>query len=101
MIYRILLTVLVVTAIVPTQAAGATAALAGPVPTLAGRAVLPAATLAPGPPSGTLVLPAGIVNGILMPRPSQPVEGFSSMITGRTAGEYLAMPDNGWGGKAN
>jgi glycerophosphoryl diester phosphodiesterase len=100
MISRILLTVLVVTAIVPTQAAGATAAVAGPVPTLAGRAVLPAYTLAPGPPSGTLVT-QGVVNGISFPLPSQPVEGFSSMVAGRTDGEYLAMPDNGWGGKAN
>jgi glycerophosphoryl diester phosphodiesterase len=69
-------------------------------PTLAGRAVLPADTLAPGPPSGTLVT-QGVVNGLTFPLPSQPVEGFSSMIAGRTDGEYLAMPDNGWGGKAN
>jgi hypothetical protein len=68
--------------------------------TLIGRAVLPADTLAAGPPSGTLVA-QGLVNGILFPRPSQPVEGFSSMVAGRTDGEYLAMPDNGWGGKAN
>jgi len=70
-------------------------------PTLAGRAVLPADTLAAGPSSGNFVSPQGLVNGILIPRPSQPVEGFSSLIAGRTGGEYLAMPDNGWGGKAN
>ena len=97
---RILLTVLVVTAIVPTGAAEASASGGGPLPTLAGRAVLPAYTLAPGPPSGTLVT-QGVVNGISFPLPSQPVEGFSSMVAGRTDGEYLAMPDNGWGGKAN
>ena len=100
MISRILLTLLAVTVIVPPGTAGASASVGGPVPTLAGRAVLPAYTLAPGPPSGTLVT-QGVVNGISFPLPSQPVEGFSSMIAGRTDGEYLAMPDNGWGGKAN
>jgi hypothetical protein len=68
--------------------------------TLAGRAVLPAATLAPGPPAGTL-LPPGVVNGITFPLPSQPVQGFSSVIDGRHPGEYLAMPDNGFGAKTN
>jgi hypothetical protein len=68
--------------------------------TLVGRAVLPAATVAPGPPSGTLVMP-GVVNGITFPIPSQPVQGFSSVIDGGTPGEYLAMPDNGFGAKNN
>jgi hypothetical protein len=68
--------------------------------TLAGRAVLPAETFAPGPPSGTL-LPPGVVNGITFPLPSQPVQGFSSVIDGRSPGEYLAMPDNGFGAKNN
>jgi hypothetical protein len=72
-----------------------------PGPTLAGRAVLPVSTLAPGPESGALVLPGtGTRNGITFPRPSQPVEGFSAIVDGRSAGEYLAMPDNGFGGKA-
>jgi glycerophosphoryl diester phosphodiesterase len=69
-------------------------------PTLAGRAVIPADALAAGPPSGTLV-PGGVQNGILFPRPSQPVEGFSAVVAGRQPGEYLAMPDNGFGAKAN
>jgi glycerophosphoryl diester phosphodiesterase len=69
-------------------------------PVLLGRAVLPAETYAPGPPSGTL-LPPGTVNGITFPLPSQPVEGFSSIIDGRRRGEYLAMLDNGFGAKAN
>ena len=68
-------------------------------PTLIARAVLPVETYAPGPPSGTL-LPAGIVNGISFPLPSQPVEGFSAIVDGRHRGEYLAMTDNGFGGKA-
>ena len=67
--------------------------------TLTGRAVLPVQTYAPGPPSGTL-LPPGVVNGISFPLPSQPVQGFSSMVDGRVPGEYLAMPDNGFGAKA-
>lgn len=68
-------------------------------PTLEGRAVLPVATYAPGPPSGTF-LPPGAVNGIVFPLPSQPVEGFSAIVDGRHSGEYLAMPDNGFGAKA-
>ncbi|SCG66455.1 esterase-like activity of phytase family protein [Micromonospora inositola] len=69
-------------------------------PTLLGRAVLPVETYAPGPPSGTL-LPPGTVNGITFPLRSQPVEGFSAIVAGRHPGEYLAMPDNGFGAKAN
>ena len=65
---------------------------------LVGRAVLPVETYAPGPPSGTF-LPPGVVNGISFPLPSQPVQGFSAIIDGRRRGEYLAMPDNGYGAK--
>lgn len=74
-------------------------------PHLAGRAVLPVDTYAPGPPSGVGLVPAGrtsiVINGIHFPTPSQPVEGFSGIVDGRTPGEYLAMPDNGFGGKGN
>jgi hypothetical protein len=69
-------------------------------PTLVGRAVLPADALAPGPPSGA-ALGTGVINGIEFPRPQQPVAGFSAIVAGRQRGEYLAMPDNGFGGKAN
>jgi len=88
-------------------AGAATSSPAEPAPTdrepkLLGRAVLPVATLAPGPPAGALVVPGpGTVNGITFPLPSQPVEGFSSIVSGRRPGEYLAMPDNGFGTKAN
>ena len=99
--YRILLAAALVAAALPVAAAQVAGADAGSTPTLAGRAVLPADTLAPGPSSGNFVNPQGVVHGILIPRPSQPVEGFSSIVAGRSAGEYLAMPDNGWGGKAN
>jgi hypothetical protein len=70
-----------------------------PPPTLVGRAIVPAEALADGPPSGALVPPP--FNGITFPRPSQPVIGFSAIVEGRRPGEYLAMPDNGFGGKAN
>ena len=68
-----------------------------PGPTLEGRAVLPVFTLAAGPPSGAAL--AGTINGITFPLPSQPVEGFSAVLEGREPGEYLAMPDNGYGAK--
>ena len=67
---------------------------------LIGRAVMPVATYAPGPPSGAFRVP-NFENGISFPTATQPVEGFSSVISGRRHGEYLAMPDNGYGGKAN
>jgi glycerophosphoryl diester phosphodiesterase len=75
----------------------------GEQPTLVGRALLPAEALAPGPPSGAAVPPPGEseINGIVFPRPQQPVAGFSAVVAGRERGEYLAMPDNGFGAKAN
>jgi hypothetical protein len=92
-----------------TRAATAAAVLAfGPAlvaqatsgPQLEARAVLPVDTYAPGPPSGTFFGNV-VTNGIQFPLPSQPVEGFSGIVSGRTPGEYLAMPDNGFGNKAN
>ena len=74
-------------------------------PHLLGRAVLPVETYAQGPPSGAGLVPAGqtetVINGVHFPTPSQPVEGFSAILAGRHAREYLVMPDNGFGGKAN
>ena len=76
-----------------------------PPPTLAGRAVLPAETLSDGPPSGAALVPAGsstvVINGITVPLAGQGVLGFSAVIRGDRPGEYLAMPDNGFGAKAN
>jgi glycerophosphoryl diester phosphodiesterase len=80
----------------------ASASADGQQPTLEGRAVLPAQALAMGPPSGALYVPdAKTGQGVTMPRPSQPVAGFSGIVAGRSPGEYLAMPDNGFGTKAN
>ncbi len=73
-------------------------------PRLAGRAVLPVDTYAPGPSSGHAMVPAGqtthVVNGYTFPTRTQPVEGFSGIVAGRRAGEFLVMADNGYGGKA-
>jgi glycerophosphoryl diester phosphodiesterase len=69
-------------------------------PRLEGRAVLPVDTFAPGPPAGANFAPAN-PNGFEFPLESQPVEGFSGVIEGRRPGEYLAMPDNGFGNQAN
>jgi glycerophosphoryl diester phosphodiesterase len=69
-------------------------------PQLTGRAVLPVETYAPGPPSGAFFGNV-VTNGIQFPLASQPVEGFSGIVEGRFPGQYLAMPDNGFGNKAN
>ena len=69
-------------------------------PVLEGRAVLPAETYAPGPPSGA-VFAGQTINGVTFPNPSQPAIGYSGIVAGRSPGEYLAMPDNGFGNKAN
>ncbi len=72
---------------------------------LHGRAVLPVETYAPGPMAGAGLVPAGQstvdINGITFPTIGQPVEGFSAIVEGRRDGEWLAMPDNGFGNKMN
>ena len=68
-------------------------------PYLLGRAVLPVDTVATGPSSGHFV-PQSPRPPITFPIAGQPVEGFSGIVAGRRPGEYLAMPDNGYGGKA-
>src|SRR5687768_12242977 len=66
-------------------------------PTLLGRAILPADEYQPGPPSGAFITGD---NGVPPPFASQPIPGFSAILdAGR--GEFLAMPDNGYGSKAN
>jgi glycerophosphoryl diester phosphodiesterase len=97
-------TAVLAAAIVPAGVAAANGHHDPHEPLLTGRAVLPVETYADGPTSGN-VPPGtpdkdGKINGIKFPTPSQPVEGFSSIIEGRRHGEYLAMPDNGYGGKA-
>jgi hypothetical protein len=78
-------------------AVAALAAAAEKEPTLLGRAILPADAYQPGPPSGAFITPD---NGVTTPFPSQPIPGFSAVLdVGH--GEFLAMPDNGYGSKAN
>ena len=69
-------------------------------PRLEGRAVLPVDTFAVGPPAGANFTPNN-PNGFTFPLPSQPVEGFSGIVDGRSPGEYLAITDNGFGNQAN
>ena len=69
-------------------------------PRLAGRAVLPVETYAPGPPSGA-TFGNTVIRGIRFPLPSQPVEGFSGIVAGSRPGSYLVLADNGYGSKAN
>jgi len=62
---------------------------------LAGRAVLPARTFAPGPTSGQYI--AGAAGGIVPPfLNQQPVQGFSA-IADNHDGSFLVMSDNGYG----
>jgi glycerophosphoryl diester phosphodiesterase len=68
-----------------------------PTPTLIRRATLSADFLAPGPPSGALASPA---NGRQGPFQGQVIPGFSGVIDNED-GTYWAMPDNGFGTKAN
>jgi hypothetical protein len=65
---------------------------------LVGRAVLPALTLRDGTEaSGAAVASA---NGVTMPVPGQPVQGFSD-VHALGDGTYLVMSDNGYGSDAN
>jgi len=82
----------------------AVAALAAPAsavddqaPTLVGRAILPADAYQPGPPSGAFITGD---NGVTPPFPGQPIPGFSAVLDAGH-GEFWAMPDNGYGAKAN
>ncbi|HWH94331.1 MAG TPA: esterase-like activity of phytase family protein [Baekduia sp.] len=67
-----------------------------PAATLVGRAILPADATAPAPF-------AGVVNTDPAPAPgaTQPVGGFSALIEAGGKSTYWAMPDNGFGTKAN
>lgn len=68
--------------------------------TLIGRAVLPAASFAEGPTSGTL-LGNQIINGVKLPFvDKQPVQGFSAVLASGD-GYFQVMSDNGYGSKKN
>lgn len=78
--------------ITPTEEAGI------PYVTLEGFAYLSADTFAAGPPSGTLL--AGTINGRTFPFESQVVQGISAILP-HWNGNYLIMPDNGFGTREN
>ena len=67
---------------------------------LEGRAVLPADTFAPGPPSGSQLSADETKGGRTPPFEGQPVGGVSAVLDAGN-GEYLAMADNGFGKKEN
>ncbi len=80
------------------SAAAATPAVAGSAhdPSLEARALLPAEATAPAP------FP-GLPNAEPAPAPgsTQPVGGFSALLDAPGKNTYSAMPDNGFGSKAN
>src|ERR687895_948259 len=92
----------------PTFAAVAAAALLGlaAIPTLASpsaqedtldkRAILPAEATAPAPWNG-----APDTEPVHAPGSRQPVGGFSALLDAPGLDVYWAMPDNGFGNKAN
>ena len=85
-------------ALIPSVAAGAGDDDGARRPELTGRAVLPALTVAPGPPSGAWPPTA---NGVDFPiEEGQIVEGSRRSSRATSRGEFLAMPDNGFGAKA-
>jgi hypothetical protein len=68
--------------------------------TLERFAVLPADSFTSGPTSGQLIPPPP-PNGRVPPFvDEQPIQGFSSVL-GTSRGDFLAMPDNGFGAKDN
>jgi glycerophosphoryl diester phosphodiesterase len=91
-------------ATVPTTTSSASAPASGRAggdkvvtPTLVARATLSADSLQAGPPSGAQATPA---NGRTGPFAGQVVPGFSAVVEG-DHGTFWAMPDNGFGTKAN
>ena len=74
----------------------APSALARDVPTLEARAILPADATAPAPFPG-----APNVEPIAAAGATQPVGGFSALLDAAGRNTFWAMPDNGFGSKAN
>jgi hypothetical protein len=78
----------------------APAAQAAGVNTLSGWAMLPAETLTDGPTSGQFA-GAGAGGHALPLLNQQPVQGFSAVLAGATAGSFRVMTDNGFGTQGN
>lgn len=70
--------------------------------TLAGWAMMPAATFSDGPTSGQFAFSNANSPANNPPYANlQPVQGFSAVLNGPVAGTYVVMTDNGFGSKAN
>lgn len=70
--------------------------------TLTGWAMMPAATFSDGPTSGQFAFSNNASPANNPPYTNlQPVQGFSAVLNGPTAGAYVVMTDNGFGSKAN
>jgi len=82
---------------VDAQQGGSSATRRVTTPTLTARATLSADYSAPGPDSGAEATPA---NGRTGPFEGQVIPGFSGVVANGD-GTYWAMPDNGFGAKAN
>lgn len=80
----------------------APAAQAAGVNTLTGWAMLPAATFSDGPTSGQFAFtnPASPANNPPYVN-LQPVQGFSGVLAGATAGSFRVVTDNGFGAQGN
>lgn len=89
---------LALSALLSTPALPARAQEETPYVTLAGRAVLPADTFAPGPPTGRSI-DRPILNRV-GPFPSPPVQGISAVLP-LWQDRYLVLSDNGFGNKNN
>lgn len=68
--------------------------------TLVGFASLPANTFAEGPTSGQFAGTGAYGNSLPL-IDKQPVQGFSAVLNGPTAGTYYVMQDNGFGTQGN
>ncbi len=87
----------------PLLLAALSACLAGPVgaqPTLTGFAAMPASTFSDGPTSGQFAGNGDGGNALPLLN-MQPVQGFSTVLSGPVAGTYTVMTDNGFGAQNN
>ncbi|MDR7274304.1 esterase-like activity of phytase family protein [Catenuloplanes atrovinosus] len=69
-------------------------------PTLTGWAALPPETFVPGSRPSGAALGDTLINGIPVPFPQQPVQGFSGGLHNKD-GTYDVLSDNGFGTRAN
>ena len=65
---------------------------------LSGWAEIPSTYRQPGPKSGQFTTPA---NGVTPPYNGQPIPGFSGVIPAATPGNFIGLPDNGYGAQGN